>query len=310
MSHRAVEMPTSRWRAGLLLALLSAAAPAGAQQVRYYHLDGIGSVRAISNAGGTVTERHDYLPYGEECTTGTCGLNPGVGAGGPRKFTAKERDVETGLDYFGARYQGAGLARFTSIDPVTTWKDNLADPLRWNRYAYSRNNPLRYVDPDGRKIVPSGSPEFRTAVDNARVMMSFSTTVWAELDARPEVITIVETRGMSDNDIRFRPGSSTIDWNPRAGMQVDDGAGVSPATMLAHEIDHALRSLTHPTEFNRESRPDNSNPYGNAEDERVITKGAEATMVQRRGESARKSHAGNLVEVPDVGVAGGPLRKQ
>lgn len=283
---------------------------AEAQQVRYYHLDAVGSVRAVSDSAGAVVERHDYLPYGEECTTGTCSQNPGLGVGGPRKFTGKERDLETGLHYFGARYHGSRIARFTSIDPVTTWKDNITDPLRWNRYAYSRNNPLRYVDPDGRRIVPSGSPAFITAVDNARVIISFATGVYAELDARPEVITIVETTGLGDFDVEFRPGSNTIKWNPRAAIQVDDGPGISPATTLAHEIDHALRSLTDPSGFNRDSQVDRKNPYQTAEDERVITKGAEAAMVQHRGESARKSHRGNFVEVRDVTEAGGPLKER
>jgi RHS repeat-associated protein len=52
--------------------------------------------------------------------------------------------------YFGARYYRADIGRFTTVDPVYTWKENLTDPQRWNRYAYVRNNPLRYVDPDGR----------------------------------------------------------------------------------------------------------------------------------------------------------------
>lgn len=110
-------------------------------------------MRAISDATGAVVERHDYLPYGEECTTGTCAANPALNAGTSRKFTGKERDEETGLDYFGARYHSSKLSRFTAIDPVYTWQDNLPDPLRWNRYAYARNNPLRHVDPDGRTIV-------------------------------------------------------------------------------------------------------------------------------------------------------------
>ena len=42
------------------------------------------------------------------------------------------------------------VGRFTTVDPVYTWQENLEDPQRWNRYAYVRNNPLRYVDPDGR----------------------------------------------------------------------------------------------------------------------------------------------------------------
>lgn len=129
------------------------AAPVDAQQVRYYHLDALGSVRAISDASGAIVERHDYLPFGEECTTGTCAQYSGLVAGGPRRFAGKERDPETGLDYFGGRYFTARFARFSSVDPVSTWSENLADPLRWNRYAYARNNPLRYTDPDGRTIV-------------------------------------------------------------------------------------------------------------------------------------------------------------
>jgi len=120
--------------------------------VRYYHLDALGSVRVVTDEAGQVVERHDYEPFGEECTTGPCADNLGAGAGTPMKFTGKERDAQTGLDYFGARYYGSRFGRFTSVDPVYNWKENLVDPQRWNRYAYARNNPLRYVDPDGKDI--------------------------------------------------------------------------------------------------------------------------------------------------------------
>jgi RHS repeat-associated protein len=59
-------------------------------------------------------------------------------------------DPANARSYFGARYYRADIGRFTTIDPVYTWKENLEDPQRWNRYTYVRNNPLRYVDPDGR----------------------------------------------------------------------------------------------------------------------------------------------------------------
>jgi RHS repeat-associated protein len=66
--------------------------------------------------------------------------------------TGKERDSETGLDYFGARYMSSGQGRFTSPDPVTVDGDRTSDPQRLNLYSYARNNPLKYVDPDGRDI--------------------------------------------------------------------------------------------------------------------------------------------------------------
>ena len=69
------------------------------------------------------------------------------------RCTAKLRDYESGLnlDYFGARYYAGAMGRFTSADNFLNDTTAL-DPQRWNLYAYARNNPLRYVDPNGEKI--------------------------------------------------------------------------------------------------------------------------------------------------------------
>jgi RHS repeat-associated protein len=69
------------------------------------------------------------------------------------KFTGKERDTESGNDYFGARYYSSSMGRFMSPDwsaqaePVPYAK--LDDPQSLNLYAYVRNNPLVSIDPDG-----------------------------------------------------------------------------------------------------------------------------------------------------------------
>jgi RHS repeat-associated protein len=65
-----------------------------------------------------------------------------------RKYTGKERDQESGLDYFGARYYGSSLGRFTSPDPLLS-SARPGNPQTWNRYAYVRNNPLGRIDPTG-----------------------------------------------------------------------------------------------------------------------------------------------------------------
>lgn len=62
------------------------------------------------------------------------------------RFTGKERDAETGLDFFEARYMSSAQGRFTSPDPLPGWQ---GDPQSWNMYAYARNNPLLYTDPTG-----------------------------------------------------------------------------------------------------------------------------------------------------------------
>ena len=66
------------------------------------------------------------------------------------KFTGKERDSESGLDYFGKRYFAGSIGRFSSTDPGPyVWRD----PQTLNRYTYTRNNPLRFVDPNGMYFV-------------------------------------------------------------------------------------------------------------------------------------------------------------
>lgn len=93
--------------------------------------------------------------YDSSCQQGL-NASPRISASAPSSlvglapaFTGKERDSETGLDYFGARYFSGATGRFASPDPLWVTAKRLVDPQRLNLYAYVRNNPLRYVDPDG-----------------------------------------------------------------------------------------------------------------------------------------------------------------
>ena len=146
-------MKTIIW--GLLLAFAPVMASAQTK-VEYYHIDAIGSVRAVTDSAGTVVRRHDYAPFGEDLAT--------VVAADPVRFVGKERDVETGLDYSLARFYAARWARFTTVDPVLGWQQALGNPQRWNRYTYSYNNPLRFIDPDGLDPLPAGLLQFFNAV--------------------------------------------------------------------------------------------------------------------------------------------------
>jgi RHS repeat-associated protein len=62
------------------------------------------------------------------------------------KFTGKERDSKSGLDYFGARYYSSNMGRFMSPDPLG---GHLEFPQSLNKYAYVVNNPLSLTDPTG-----------------------------------------------------------------------------------------------------------------------------------------------------------------
>ncbi len=66
----------------------------------------------------------------------------------PTCFTGKERDAETGLDYFGARYFSGAMGRFVSPDAPFA-DQHIGDPQSWNLYSYVRNRPLNFVDHDG-----------------------------------------------------------------------------------------------------------------------------------------------------------------
>lgn len=77
------------------------------------------------------------------------------------RFTSKERDSETGLDYFGARYLSAAMGRFTS--PGAPFADQiLSSPQSWSLYSYVRNRPLTFLDRDGRGCVSpvGGGPDY------------------------------------------------------------------------------------------------------------------------------------------------------
>ena len=129
--------------------------------VCYLTVDALGSTRLMTDGSGAVKQRTDYLPFGDMIAAsatqggGRQTVMDGQAqttyawAGGPtQKFTGKERDAETGLDYFGARYFSGAQGRMTS--PDAPFADQLAaDPQSWNLYAYARNNPLKFVDPTG-----------------------------------------------------------------------------------------------------------------------------------------------------------------
>ena len=71
-----------------------------------------------------------------------------AGDGVRQQFTQKERDIETGLDFFEAKYYDSVQGRFTNPDPLLA-SGISAQPHSWNRYSYCLNKPLNYVDPNG-----------------------------------------------------------------------------------------------------------------------------------------------------------------
>jgi RHS repeat-associated protein len=152
-------LPASTWSkdyiffGGQVLAIENAAS--SPCQTCYLSRDHLGSVRMVTDASANVISRHDYLPFGDEIPGGVAARNSQFGASdnATQRFTGKERDSETGLDYFGARYYAMGVERFMSPD----WSEraepipyaDVSNPQSLNLYAYVANNPLSRADLDG-----------------------------------------------------------------------------------------------------------------------------------------------------------------
>jgi RHS repeat-associated protein len=120
--------------------------------VQWLTADHLGTTRVVTMGGES--RYQDYLPFGEPLLGGWRAQMASYtdNSGVAQKFTSKERDQETGLDYFGARYFSGAQGRFTSPDEPFA-DQNFSYPQSWNLYAYGRNNPLRFFDLDGRKCV-------------------------------------------------------------------------------------------------------------------------------------------------------------
>jgi RHS repeat-associated protein len=101
----------------------------------FVHSDHLGSIRLLTRLDQTARESDDYYPFGEQ-------IPPTGGTAGTLKFTGKERDGESGLDNFGARYDASSLGRFMTPDwaakPTTVPYVSFSDPQTLNLYAYVR----------------------------------------------------------------------------------------------------------------------------------------------------------------------------
>ena len=168
----------------------------------YYHADHLQSAQFITNARGEQYEHIEYTPYGElwieEVAAGLDKL--------PFRFTGKELDEETGLYYYGARYLDPKYSRWLSGDPALgeyvpspgTEPSKLAgmggvyNTINLHVYHYSNNNPIRYLDPDGRAAgdlfdtMDAAAEDFGKTYndDSIRNNVEYGTTLYKNKDGK------------------------------------------------------------------------------------------------------------------------------
>jgi RHS repeat-associated protein len=110
----------------------------------WYHPDYLGNVDLVTERDGKTYEFFTYNPWGEEMHQYNANT---FSFSSPYRFNAKEKDSETGLHYYGARYYQPKLSMWLSVDPLAH-KFPHKSP-----YAFVENNPINLIDPDGREPI-------------------------------------------------------------------------------------------------------------------------------------------------------------
>jgi RHS repeat-associated protein len=200
----------------------------------YLTTDHLGSTRLVTNSSGNVESRHDYLPFGKEVPVDLGGRNlvPGYTAKQNilQRFTGKERDPETGLDYFGARYMASAQGRFTSPDPLLS-SAHITQPQSWNRYSYALNNPLKFTDPHGLYICNGTKDEckaFESALKQVERARNSFKKGSAEYNALNSSLQAYGKKGV-DNGVAVQFGAT------RSGGAGDTNIGIAVTAGTANK---------------------------------------------------------------------------
>lgn len=154
------------------------------------------------------------------------------------KFTGKERDTESNLDYFGDRHYGSSLGRFMQPDEPLNDQET-GDPQSWNLYSYVRNNPLNRTDPNGRDCVYTSnqtSQSVTVTVETGSCSGSNGTYVSGTID-----VNSLKYNGQT-GDLSYsfsdssgeKGGVGVIGLEPSRGQMSDLGVGVLSQPVLGY----------------------------------------------------------------------------
>ena len=245
------------------------------------------------------------------------------------KYNGKEWQDELGLNMydFHARNYMPDIGRTSSQDP------HAENYYHLSSYSFLNNNPLLFVDPDGKDFIISyydkdgKNQEYRFTGQSAGVGGNYHDNKFVndfitaynynvgngggqamEAIATNSDATVYVEYGEFSSQDNGTPGdksANVITWNNSAGLETTNGHVLSPATLLDHEANHALRGETDKGGKSVASEPSiAAGKYENKEEQRVIT-GPEQVTARANGEIplvgvTRNDHYGRPVVTQSV----------
>jgi RHS repeat-associated protein len=204
-----------------------------------------GKLLATYNSTGTYFSLNDWLgtkraevgtaPYGCGSFTFSLAFGDGQSTAGncpadatEQHFTGKERDAESGLDYFGARYYASSMGRWMSPDwadkPEAVPYSQLDNPQSLNLYGYVNNNPLSKADPDGHC-------PFCPAIEEALQYVADSPAGEAVANQADKVVSAIGVAGVAVGGFVATHGQEIIDAN--ASYYANGGSGNTAGAPLS-----------------------------------------------------------------------------
>jgi RHS repeat-associated protein len=195
--------------------------------VRYQYDNHLGSACLELDEDGLIISYEEYHPFGT--TSYRAGRSDVEVSLKKYRFCGKERDEETGLYNFGARLYAPWLCRFISCDP------KIADYPQVNPYCYCLNNPINYIDPDGRDVWEVN--------DEGRIINRIEDKtqdafymVAKDADGNYQRTSTTDAEGNTTyNSISFEYGTVTAVRTPTINLQDKDG-NVTPTKLTTFEM--------------------------------------------------------------------------
>src|SRR5438445_3988109 len=270
-------------------------------RIRYYHQDHLGSSSVITDSTGTLVEETAFYPFGYSRNE----FHPRQ-TREHYQFTQKERDRESGLHYFGRRLYSAPLGRWISTDPMEEKGGGL------NLYAYGKQNPLKYTDPDGAEIkVTRSSDKKDYRIELNAVVIDLSSRHFSQQEIQTYADSLKAT---IEKTYSGKQGKTT--WTAVVQITViDDLSKIKPDDHVFRIVDRTKdrsagespvggRWMEISADSLTRKRPDQMDPHiRDYENYRRLYSSPESTGAHEFGHSAGLSHASQ--KTPNLMQEGG-----